>query len=229
MPNPSFITQVATTFVVLFPIANPIAAVPVFQSLTEGDEDFYRKRQALKTAFFSALVLAVFMGAGKYIMGIFGIQSPSVIQIAGGLIVGYTGWRIVNGKQYLREEEEKDATKKGDVSFIPMAIPMISGPGAISAAITLPATLNQGSNGINVLNTYPAALTGIALLGIVVWMFLMSGDQLKKRLGADGMGAVQKISGFFILAIAVQLILTGTIALLSASAPTVFTNPNPFK
>ncbi len=126
----SLIPNTLATFVALFPIANPIGAVPVFYSLTAMETSSERHRQARQTAINVVLVLAVFLVAGRWILEFFGI-SLNVLRLAGGLLVAHTAWEMVTARQRLTPSENDEAIDKEDISFTPMAVPLISGPGAI--------------------------------------------------------------------------------------------------
>lgn len=197
------------TLVALFPIANPVGAIPIFYSLTADDTPRYRLKQAKKTALNVVLVLVVFFLAGRLVLNFFGISLP-VLRIAGGLIVGHTAWEMVTAKARVTTSEHKAAVDQEDVSFTPMAVPMISGPGAIGVVIGLSTKVTQWSD-------YAGCVLGIVGFGIVLYLFLVLGEPLIERLGETGMGALNRILGFLILAIAVQLIADGVLVLLPHS------------
>ncbi len=193
-------------FGALFPIANPIGAVAFFYSLTAEDSPKFRLIQARKTALNVTAVLIISFLVGKFILSFLGI-SLGVLRIAGGLIVAHTAWEMVTAHPRLTKQEHQEAIDKEDVSFTPMAIPMISGPGAIGVVIGLS---TQTHHWIEQLG----CITGILLLGLLVYLFLVLGEPLIEKFGATGMGAFNRILGFLILAIAVQLISEGVLELL---------------
>lgn len=199
------------TFVTLFPIANLLGAVPIFYSLTSADTQSYRRRQVRQTTINVILVLVTFLVAGKLILAFFGI-SLGVLQISGGLIVAHTAWEMVAARQRLTEAESQEAVDKEDISFTPMAVPMVSGPGAIGVVVSLSERAKEWM-------AFWGCLVGIVLLGMLLYLFLALGEPLIKRLGKNGIGALNRVFGFFILGIAVQLIADGTLALLQQSAP----------
>jgi len=202
------------TFAALFPIANPMGAVVIFYSLTSAYSHRYRLKLASKTALNVILVLMTFFLVGKLILDLFGL-SLGVLRIAGGLIVGHTAWDMVAAKHKLTTEEHQAAIDQEDISFTPMAIPIISGPGAIGVAIGQATLVREWID-------YLGCLLGIGLLGVIVYLFLRLGEPLIRRLGKTGMGALNRILGFLILAIAIQLISNGTLELLKNAAPNLF-------
>lgn len=207
----NIISYIVGTFLALFPIANPVGAVPIFFSMTAMDTKPYRRRQARQTAINVVLVLVVFLVAGRIILNFFEL-SLGVLQIAGGLIVAHTAWEMVTARQRLTAAENNEAVDKEDISFTPMAVPMISGPGAIGVVIGL-STHNHG------LFADLGCLIGIALLGLTIYLCLTLGEPLIGAMGKNGVGAMNRVLGFFILAIAVNLVADGVFSILKESAP----------
>ena len=199
------------TLVALFPIANPMGAVVIFYSLTADDSRRYRLKLARKTALNVIFVLVTFFLIGKLILDLFGL-SLGVLRIAGGLIVGHTAWEMVAAKRKLTTEEQQAAVDQEDISLTPMAIPIISGPGAIGVAIGQATLVREWVD-------YLGCLLGIGLLGGIVYLFLRLGEPMIEKLGETGMGALNRILGFLILAIAIQLISNGILELLKNAAP----------
>ena len=202
------------TLVALFPIANPIGAVPAFYSLTGSDSRTDRRKQAQRTALNVVLILALFLFAGRTVLEFFGI-SLNVLRIAGGLLVAHAAWEMVTSKQRMTDSEHQAAIEKEDVSFTPMAIPLIAGPGSIGVVIGLATKMTQWSD-------YLGCLIGIILFGGLLYLCLALGETLLSKLGHNGFGALNRVFGFFILAIAVQLMADGVISLFQAAAPTLF-------
>lgn len=202
----SLIPNTLATFITLFPIANPIGAVPVFYSLTARETSSQRHQQAKQTATNVVLVLAVFLVAGRWILEFFGI-SLNVLRVAGGLLVTHTAWEMVTVRQRLTPSENDEAINKEDISFTPMAIPLVSGPGAIGVVTSLSISFNDWVD-------YLESLVGIVLIGISLYLCLVLGEPLINRLGKNGVGALNRVFGFFILAIGIGFISDGSISLL---------------
>lgn len=194
-------TAATATFLALFPIVNPLGAIPMFFSLTSELPSGDRRRTALRTAFYVVAILATFMLFGRFVLSFFGISLP-VLKIAGGLIVANTAWGMVTSSSRVTSEESHEALTKEDISLTPMAMPMLSGPGSIGVVMGLAAHADHWP-------AYIGMMIGIAALGLVVYLFLCLGGPLVKRLGPSGTGAIGRIFGFLILAIAVQLVWNG--------------------
>ena len=191
----------AATFLALFPIVNPFGAVPIFFSLTADLPHAERTRTAVKTAAYVITILIVFLFFGRFVLILFGISLP-VLKIAGGLIVANTAWGMVTGSSRMTPAERNEASTKEDISLTPMAMPMLSGPGSIGVVMGLAADATSPVS-------YLGMVIGIAALGLVVYLFLQLGGPLVKRLGPGAAGAINRIFGFLLLAIAVQLVCDG--------------------
>jgi len=194
-------TAATATFLALFPIVNPIGGIPLFFSLTSNFTREERNRTARRTALYVIAILVTFMLFGRFVLGFFGISLP-VLKIAGGLIVANTAWGMVTASSRMTTEESSEALTKEDISLTPMAMPMLSGPGSIGVVMGLAAHANG-------FLAYMGMMIGIVLVGFTVYLFLRLGGPMVKRLGPSAMGAITRIFGFLILAIAVQLVWDG--------------------
>lgn len=195
-----FVT-IGIAFVSLFPVLNPLGAIPVFCTLTADNTDDYRRKMARKTAINVFFILTVFFFLGELLLELFGI-SLGVLKIAGGLIVAHTAWEMVAGKRKLSNEENAEVETKDDISFTPMALPLLSGPGSIGVVIGLSSEQNH-------LIFFSGSVIGIFLIAVTVFVALILSMPLFKLLGKTGVGVLNRIMGFFILAIAVQLVVNG--------------------
>jgi multiple antibiotic resistance protein len=194
-------TAAAATFLALFPIVNPLGGIPVFFTLTSDFPPEERSRTALKTAGYVIAILVVFMLFGRFVLNFFGISLP-VLKIAGGLIVANTAWGMVTGSSRMTMAESSEAQTKPDISLTPMAMPMLSGPGSIGVVMGLAAHADH-------FLSYVGMVIGIVALGLTVYLCLRLGGPFVKRLGPGAVGAINRIFGFLILSIAVQLIWDG--------------------
>jgi len=189
------------TFLALFPIVNPLGAVPMFFSLTADYSPKERRHAALKISINVITILVVFMLFGRFVLNFFGISLP-VLKIAGGLIVANTAWGMVTGTSRMTTEESTEALTKEDISLTPMAMPMLSGPGSIGVVMGLAAHADH-------FLAYLGMVIGIVAVGLTCYLCLCLGGPFEKRLGPGAMGAINRIFGFLILAIAVQLVWNG--------------------
>jgi len=192
------------SFTSIISVANPLAAMPVFISLTEQNTNKERIGIAKKSSFFMFTILTIFLLAGTYIMSFFGISLPG-IRIAGGLIIMRSAYSMLtpgHGDRKLTDQDHEAAKEKEDVSFSPMAMPMLSGPGSIAVVIGL-ASQAEGIADLGIVTI------AIILSALVAYIILRLAPISAKYIGSTGMGAVTRMMGFIAMCIAVQFILNG--------------------
>jgi multiple antibiotic resistance protein len=193
----------SATFLALFPIVNPSGGVPLFFSLTSNFSAGKRNRTALKTGIYVTVILIFFMFLGRFVLVFFGISLP-VLKIAGGLIVANTAWGMVTASSRITGAESREACTKEDIALTPMAIPILSGPGSIGVVMGLAADADSKV-------AYLGMVIAIAAIGLAVYLYLRLGGPMVGRLGACATGAINRIFGFLILAIVVQLVWDGVV------------------
>ena len=194
-------SSAATTFLALFPIVDPFGGVPIFFSMTSGWTSRDRIQTAVKTGIWVFVILVTFLFFGRFVLLFFGITLP-VLKIAGGLIVANTAWAMVTSTARITPAESHEAESKEDISLTPLAMPLMSGPGAIGVVMALAAHVDSKA-------AYIGMVLGIAAVSLSVTLFFWMGGPLVRRLGPGAVGAINKIFGFLILAIAVQLVWNG--------------------
>jgi multiple antibiotic resistance protein len=191
----------AATFLALFPIVDPFGGIPIFFSMTSEWNPRDRNLTAFKTGVWVFLILITFLFFGRFVLHFFGISLP-VLKIAGGLIVANTAWGMVTSTARITPAETHEAQTKEDISLTPLAMPLMSGPGAIGVVMALAANVDNWS-------AYIGMVIGIAAIAVSVMLFFWMGGPLVRRLGPSAVGAINRIFGFLILAIAVQLVWDG--------------------
>jgi len=160
-----------------------------------------RHRTAVKTGLWVFVILVTFLFFGRFVLYFFGISLP-VLKIAGGLIVANTAWGMVTLTSRITPAESHEAQNKEDISLTPLAMPLMSGPGAIGVVMALAAHVDNVA-------AYIGMVIGVAAIAVSVSLFFCMGGPLVRRLGPSAVGAINKIFGFLILAIAVQLVWDG--------------------
>ena len=196
-----FVTALLAAVTALFPLMNPVGNTPIFFGITAGDTPQFRRRQALKIAINVFIILLVCLLLGRYILAMFGLTVP-ILRLAGGLVVAHVGWGLLNQSPSLDDAASNEARDKVDVSLSPMALPIIANPGAMSVAISLGAgTLKWEESLGNIL--------ALALLTILNYICLLLGEPLVKKLGRNGMDAFNKVLGFLVLGLGVNLVVSG--------------------
>jgi len=191
----------AATFLALFPIVDPFGGIPIFFSMTSDWTPQDRRRTAFKTGIWVFIILVTFLFFGRFVLFFFGISLP-VLKIAGGLIVANTAWGMVTSHARITPAESHEAEDKEDISLTPLAMPLMSGPGAVGVVMALAAHVDS-------IASYLGMVIGIGGVALSVLLFFWLGGPLVRRLGPSAVGAINKIFGFLILAIAVQLVWDG--------------------
>ncbi len=195
------------TVVGLLPIINPLAAAPTFLAITEGDSEDRRREQARKGCLYMVGILVSFLIGGTFIMSFFGISIPG-LRIAGGILMAGIGMSMLATHRTTEEEKEEReaARRKVDVSFSPLAMPMLSGPGSI--AVTLGFT-SLATGPVD----YLAIIAGIGVVAVITYLVLRLAGRIVLFIGPVGLNAMTKIMGFLIMCIGVQFVVNGVLGI----------------
>ncbi|MFT8703922.1 MarC family protein [Bifidobacterium aquikefiricola] len=197
----NFFTMFTACLLALFPIVNPAGAVAAYAGLTDGFAPREVRRQGARTGINVGIILVAFAVLGSLILNVFGLSLPAM-QIAGGFVVANSGLGMLSPKQQLSQEENDHAKIKKDISFTPMALPLVAGPGAIGEVIGLSARYPS-------LEGHVALILAIVFLAVIIGALLMWGTPIVDRLGPTGIGALVRVIGFLILCIGVELMIHG--------------------
>jgi len=192
------------SFTSLFSVVNPLAAMPLFLSLTDRFSEQERIQTANKATLYMFGVLITFLLIGTFILSFFGI-SLAGIRIAGGLIIMRAAYSMLNpekGGRKLTAEDEAAALEKEDISFSPLALPLLSGPGSIAVVIGF-ATQASGAT------DYLINGAAVVLVVAVTYGILRLAPISAKYIGYTGLNVMTRLMGFIALAISVQFILSG--------------------
>jgi multiple antibiotic resistance protein len=203
---------VLLSFIALITMVNPLAVIPSFVALTDGVSQRTRASVAFIAGVSCMVVLTLFLLAGTYLFRFFGITVPA-FQIMGGVIF------LTNAMNALIEDDRRSLSSGGEkraehydveraeidplsIAIVPLAIPMLSGPGAITSVMVL-------------VNTYPAfeqkmaMLVAIAAVGAVSWAVLLAALPISRLIGNRGRTVFSKIMSLLLGAIGIQFIING--------------------
>jgi multiple antibiotic resistance protein len=196
------------TLVGLLPIINPLSAGPTFLAITEGDSEERRREQARKGCIYMVAILVSFLIGGSFIMKFFGISLPG-LRIAGGILLTGIGMGMLSAARVdpnAEAEQREAARRKLDISFSPLAMPMLSGPGSIAV------TLGFSSLATTWLD-YLAIIAGIVTVALLTYAVLRVSGRLVGFIGPVGVNAMTKIMGFLIMSIGVQFVVNGVLGI----------------
>ncbi len=192
------------TLVGLLPIINPLSAGPTFLAITEGDSDERRREQARKGCLYMVAILVSFLIGGTFIMNFFGISIPG-LRIAGGILLTGIGMDMLSSLKAPAkdtDEERAAAVKKPDISFSPLAMPMLSGPGSIAVTLGFTSLATDWYD-------YLAIIAGIISVAVITYVVLRLSGRLVRFIGPVGVNAMTKIMGFLIMTMGVQFVVNG--------------------
>jgi multiple antibiotic resistance protein len=195
-----------STVAALMPIVNPLSAVGLVVSITAGQTEQERTEQVRRACVYMFFILTTFLVAGGLIMNFFGISIPG-LRIAGGLIVSYLGFRMLFPEHpAISSQERVEAIEKEDISFTPLAMPSLSGPGSIAVVIGVSSTIQESGH---IVFSYLFVAMGIAITALISYVVLKAASRLDGILGASGMNAMSRIMGFLLICMGVQFIING--------------------
>ncbi len=190
----------------LLSISNPLSKIPLFVSLTEDMSARDRAKVARKACFYGFAILTFTLFFGVFILQAFGI-SFGALRIAGGLTIAALGYRMLFGYGYV------GLTSKGgqrNIAVFPLALPAISGPGAIAVVIGVSTEIAELKTTVNQVVAYAGAVASILLTCILIWLTLRSARFISKVTGPDAMEATTRLMGFLLVCIGVQFVASGT-------------------
>lgn len=203
-----FFPWVGVALITLLPIINPISTAFLLLGISEHLTDKERNRQIMRACIYMTVILLACLFAGHLIMVTFGISIPG-IRIAGGLIIGYLGFRMLfPSEEEITNEGKREAVQKSDISFSPLAMPSLSGPGAIAVVITMSSSID-GQHGINRVIAYAAIVVAIAVCAGISWGILRGAGKLRGVLGVNGVSSISRIMGFLLICIGIQFAING--------------------
>ncbi len=185
-------------------IVNPIGAIPAFMSLTGNRPTQDRQRTARVTAVSAGIVLVLACMFGESLLKFFGISMAS-FRVGGGILVMLLAITMFNaqlsGSKHT-PEEAKEAQHKNDVAVVPLAVPLLSGPGAISTVIIY---LDQAPSW-----THLAILVAICILiSLIIWITLRLAIPIGTAFGKTGINILTRLMGLILAAISVEIIASG--------------------
>ncbi len=198
------LVKLGKELVSLLTILAPFNVLPVYVTLTVGMSQRVREHALRKTLAAVFVTLLFFQWSGLYLFQVLGVELPS-FQIAGGLIIASVAWSMLHAnlsRTQTSRTEGAETMEKEDFSIVPLAIPMLSGPGAITTVILL-SQQQRGARG-------DIVLTGlIALSTLILYPVFRLAQPLFGRLGITGTRILTRIMGMLLLAIAVEFIVQG--------------------
>lgn len=202
--------QAVAAFVTFFVVIDAVGVAPIFASLTAPGGRAYARKMAFKATFVATLIMFFFAFGGPWLLGHLGI-SLDAFRVAGGALLFLIALEMVFEKRQARQKsradqvlaEEEAAGRIDDISVFPIAIPMIAGPGSIATAMIY--MRNAGGDPVDIAIVSGAILANLLLAGLI---FLAAGP-LMRLMGDQVAGAITRIFGVILSALAVQMMIVG--------------------
>jgi multiple antibiotic resistance protein len=190
--------------IALFAIVNPIGSVPIFISATDGWEQKQKMRTANVVAVTVFLVLSASALFGEGILDFFSISIPS-FQVGGGILILLIAINMLHAKQSHSKqtpEEAKTMEERDVIAIVPLSIPLLAGPGAISSMII---AAQDSAN----LGEQLSLLLPISVVAVLIWLTLQLSGYIAGKLGTIGINIVTRLMGLILAAMAVEFIAHG--------------------
>ncbi|MEM3087382.1 MAG: MarC family protein [Halobacteria archaeon] len=196
----SFLLVLGTIFAIVDPVSNTVT----YMALTSHLSPEERVRIGRKAALTGCILLLLFALAGEALLRYFGVDA-NYLRIAGGLLLLLVAVDMMQGRrsrESYTEEEASEAKGKTDFSIFPLAMPMLTGPGAITTVVIFMSGAGLVERGL--------VIGSILLTFGAVLLFFTFGERFRRVLGVSGSLVALRVMGLFLAAIAVQFIATGT-------------------
>ena len=191
-------------FSAIFFVVDPLAVLPIFLAMTANETPAQKRGTALRAAITCGITLTVFAAAGTLIFRFFGI-TLGAFKIAGGILLFLVALDMMQARPSRTRttpEEEKEGIEKADVAIIPLAIPLLSGPGSIATVMVLMSRHRQ------FVYTIPV-FASILLTAVLTWLMLRGAGWLERRLSKTFMNVVMRVMGLILAAISVEFVIAG--------------------
>lgn len=185
----------ASAIVLLFLVIDPFGNVPFFVAALNDVDPARRKRVIVRELLIAYAVMVAFLFAGQPFMKILGISGPA-LTIAGGVILFLIALRMVFPIRGRTAQEDIE----GEPFIVPLAIPYVAGPSVLAVELLLMSDAP---------NRWPTWLLAITAAWAATAVVVLFGSQVAERLGSRGLIAIERLMGMILVAIAIQMFLTG--------------------
>jgi multiple antibiotic resistance protein len=186
-------------------IVNPLSKIPLFLSVTSSLERRERNAVAWRACMYGFAILTGALLGGVWVMSAFGV-SFAALRIAGGLTLVMLGYRMLFESRYVLSSSTGGG---GNIAFFPLALPGISGPGAIAAVVGISTEIAGLGKLADKTAAYLGAISSIAIVCVVVWLTMRSARTVSRVMGRDGIDVLNRLMGFLLVCIGVQFVGSG--------------------
>jgi multiple antibiotic resistance protein len=199
------LTLFLATFATLIAIINPLEALPIYLGLVEGKSDKERFSIAIRACLYALALMFFFLIFGAIMLRIFGVPL-SMARIAGGIILTRLGFSLFSSTTPVPRNSPGPAGADEDVAFVPLAMPIMFGPGAMATIMGMTTLVRQSHNEILAFAEVAGAIVATMAATFLV---LAAAKRVQRRIGPRGIDAATRIVGFFVSAIGVGMVFHG--------------------
>jgi multiple antibiotic resistance protein len=206
----AYLTHFLVSLSAVFFVVDPVGVVPIFLAITAGDSETKMRRTALRACIVAGGLLLFFAIFGGVIFQVFGV-SLAAFRVAGGILLLITSLDMLRARPSetrTSRTEEQEGVAKEDVALVPLAMPLLAGPGAIASAMVLM------SKGESLLMAMPV-LAAIVLTFVASYFILRASNLVQRVLKQSGVAILERVMGLILAAIAVQFMADGAKDLLA--------------
>jgi multiple antibiotic resistance protein len=197
-------TEFLTLFVGLISVLNPLSAAPTWLTLTADRDPRVVSIMLKKTAQNVFILLIIFLLFGRLLLGFYGL-TLTAIKLAGALVIILTALKmILQPPKRLSPETMRSSMEQDDISFSPMAMPLLVGPGSMALMLGYTEQFGYVWEGIEALRHYSLLLVAVLLVTLITYVVLRYSKYLFRLLGPGGLIGMGRIMAFMLLAIGAQ-------------------------
>jgi multiple antibiotic resistance protein len=207
-------------FGALFSIVNPLSSAFIFFGATRELDSRVRRHVSRWVAIYAFAIVAISLYVGAYVLEFFGISIP-VLRVSGGIIIAMSGWRMLNAPDITEQRRTETPNPKSitiapsRLAFYPLTMPLTTGPGTISVAISLGARRPSGFHA-PLFEFCVETLAAVLLLTLLIYLLYRHSARLARMLGATGTTIVVRLSAFLLFCIGIQILWNGAAELLAS-------------
>lgn len=209
------IQAVGFGLIMFIPLTNPLTTVVLLLGLSGDMTNDERNHQAKLACIYVFFIMVISFYFGQLVMSTFGISIPG-LRIAGGMIVGVIGYRMLFPQQASHKSLEADNKKQeikndtsSNIAFVPLAMPSTAGPGTIAMVISMASTIQSGGMEVSTWVVYTASILVPLLLCLILWVCLRSAGTIMRIIGKSGIEAVSRVMGFLLACVGTQFVING--------------------
>ncbi len=200
-------TFIVKTTIALIAIVDPIGCLPLFLSLTGQHKKINKKNIVKMTAITVFIILVTSLFLGDKILNMFGITMPS-FQICGGILLLIMAISMMLGKHQIIESGQNGKSDKELIAFVPLSIPLLAGPGAMSNMII---AAHQAPNFIN----QSFLILPCLAVSLLIWLTLSFAENISKVIGAIGTKIITRVMGLLLGSMAIEFITRGVLDIIA--------------